>query len=808
MALPIEVDTVEVRGDYVQLDGTSARGVVKFSLKGYLASKGAKTQIVPSTKTATLDANGRFTVNLPAADDPDLSKTGWKYLVQERLFTSTRDYEIIIPLSAKESGVDLADLAPGGTGGGTTTPPDLSDAIRAENALPGVPQATWDVNPLFPAGHPTIQGFATAMSVLRGGTLPLKIHSPNSTFTGKVYRLGYYNGDGAREIATITGAQTTQPSGTVNSATGMVSCANWTASGTWTVPVSATPGVYVIKVYRDDNPEFSSHIGPFVVQSPNRKAPLTVTLSDPTWQAYNYAGANPADIFAGKSLYGVGTSTGFNYDKDNRARAVSYDRPLISRKNLPQATFWNSEYALIRWFERLGYDVDYLSKLDIDASPSVLLDRQIVVSSGHDEYWSLAVRNAFEAARGTGVHLVFATANEAFWRINPTTAGGRTYSCWKDTHDGAVNASGVYSGTWQDTRGINPERRSPSLLTGQRFRLNGISALAMKAKSAHAAIPFWRNTSVAELSAGQEKEFGGHLVGFEANEPADLNGSTETPAGLLRLTEATYAVTGALSDDNGDVYNLSGNYTHAMTLYRVESGAVVFSTGTNQLAWALDETHERRPGVSQLSVPIQQAIVNLFVDLGTAPKSSLPNGLTPPTAVSLNDYPWPPPLAPGTEVFKFATPPTTPDATDGQPLSLGLRFATRATGTWVGVRIWTPLSNPGTVTVAGYNEDSSTPDVAIATGSTSGVSLGQSVDVMFSGPIQISSGSTYTAAMHAMRFVLSGDGVETWPKDTGSMYTSNVPGGIAKYRPSPTIARPTLDPPGTSHYHISPIVQF
>ncbi|GIF08662.1 fibronectin type III domain-containing protein [Actinoplanes siamensis] len=523
-----------------------------------------------------------------------------------------------------------------------TPAPAAETAVEAENRQTGVDKATWDVSGI----DPTIFGYATSMSVARGTGIDLKIHSPNSAWTGVVYRLGWYGSRGARQVGTLGGPQTTQPAGTVDPTTGMASCGNWTVNGSWSVPADATPGVYIITIARADLPSARAHIGPFVVTDPTRKAKIAVKLSDSTWQAYNHAGANPADIHNGKSLYGQGGSSGFTADKSLRAKAVSYDRPLLTRLYYPQTHFMNSEYPLLRWLERLGYDVDYLTCAMVDADPTLLLGRQAVISSGHDEYWSAGMRDAFVGARdaaGNQSNLLFLSANEAFWRIR-FAADRRSFSCWKDTHDAALNPTGLYSGTWQDTRSFNNDRRPASFLTGQRFRLNGIAARSLVATAAQAALPLWRSTPVAALTGSQTWTSPVGVVGFEADEPADTS-STERPAGLIRLSQATATVTGQLADDNGDSYNGSGTYVHAMTAYRAPSGAAVFATGTVQYSWGLDAVHDRA-GTAE-SPTLQQALTNLLADLGAVPPAyPFPAGLEMPTPVTLAAYGFPDVSAP------------------------------------------------------------------------------------------------------------------------------------------------------------------
>ena len=509
----------------------------------------------------------------------------------------------------------------------------MATPISDENALTGTDQ--WDIHGTG-IGSLTIQGYATAMSVVQGGTLSFKVHSPSASWTATVYRLGWYAGLGGREYDVIAGPATTQPAGTVDPVTLAASCANWTVNGTWSVPADATPGMYVIKLRRDDNATLTSHIGPFAVRDPGRKAPILVKASDTTWQAYNHAGTNPSNVLDGRSVYGEGDGGGFEFWQSGatRARAASYDRPFVTRQWLPQTWFFNAEYPLLRWLERCGYDVDYAMCADVDADPSLLLGRDIVISSGHDEYTSPQMWDAFAQACDTGVNLVFLTGNEFFWRINWAT-DRRSFACWKDTHDGALNATGTYSGTWQDTRAFNPDRRPAALLIGQRFRLNGIAAHPPVATATHAASPFWRDTAVADLTGPDTWTGPDGIVGFEGDEPADTD-PAEAPANLIRLSQTSFPVTDGLSDDDGDTYVEDGTYTHAFTLYRADSGALVFGAGTNQYAWALDNIHDRSP--NNLEDPdLKQALANLLADMGALPDTP-PAGLVVPTPVPASAY--------------------------------------------------------------------------------------------------------------------------------------------------------------------------
>jgi hypothetical protein len=131
--------------------------------------------------------------------------------------------------------------------------------IVTENALPGNPSSEWMVTG---AGDLSIQGFATDFSVNRGNTVHFKIRTTASDYTINIYRLGWYNGDGARLVGTgvITASlPQVQPDPITNTTTGLVDCGNWSESAHWDIPANAVSGIYIARLKRTDN-NGASHI--------------------------------------------------------------------------------------------------------------------------------------------------------------------------------------------------------------------------------------------------------------------------------------------------------------------------------------------------------------------------------------------------------------------------------------------------------------------------------------------------------------------------------------------------------------------
>lgn len=512
----------------------------------------------------------------------------------------------------------------------TVTPPPIqgacsapANAIMAENCLPGSPASQWDV---AGSGDPTLQGFATQISVNRGGSVVFKVNTTASAYRFDIYRLGYYGGAGARWVATVQPSASlpqTQPACLNDSNTGLIDCGNWGVSGTWTVPATAVSGIYLARLVRPDTGG-ASHIV-FVVRDDASTSDILFQTSDTTWQAYN--------TFGGNSLY-TGSPAG-------RAYKVSYNRPFNTRSvDNGQDWLFNAEYPMVRWLEANGYDVSYFSGVDADRYGALIRNHRVFLSVGHDEYWSATQRANVEAARNAGVSLAFLGGNDMFWKtrwepsIDSSLAAARTLVCYKETHANAkIDPTSVWTGTWRDARFSPPADggRPENAVIGTLFMVNDGATTAITVPAADGLLRLWRNTTVAKLASGTVATLPSGTLGYEWNVDLD-NGAR--PPGLMRLSTTTVA-NAPLLLDNGSTYG-SGTATHSLTLYRHSSGARVFSAGSVQWAWGLDATHDRSG--TPADVRIQQATVNLLADMGAQPRT-LQTGLVAAAASTDNTAP-------------------------------------------------------------------------------------------------------------------------------------------------------------------------
>ena len=498
---------------------------------------------------------------------------------------------------------------------------------------PGNPASEWDV---AGAGDPSIQGFATDISVDRGETISFKVDTHATDYRLDIYRLGYYGGLGARLVATVQPSASlpqTQPACLSDPSTGLVDCGNWDVSASWRVPATATSGIYIAKLVREDPEDGrASHI-PFVVRDDGGGSDLLFQTSDTTWQAYN--------TYGGNSLY-TGSPAG-------RAYKVSYNRPFTTRCcNFPNgATRAGCSTPSIRWCAGSSAtattSATRRASTPIGAAPSCWSTasscRSATTSTGPATSARTSKRRAPRAC-----NLAFFSGNEVFWKTRwETSIDGSGHRL---PHAGLLqgdarqrqdrSAAGRVDGHVARSALQPAGRRRPPGERAHRDDLHGerapgrrdAGARGGRARCASGATPAsrrWPTGEVAALPTG--------VLGSEWDEDLD-NGSR--PPGLVRLSTTTVADV-QLLQDYGSTY-ASGPATHHLTLYRHASGALVFGAGTIQWAWGLDDQHDDLPG-TPTDARMQQATVNLFADMGVQP-ATLQAGLvaasastdtTPPT---------------------------------------------------------------------------------------------------------------------------------------------------------------------------------
>jgi hypothetical protein len=488
--------------------------------------------------------------------------------------------------------------------------------IPCENTHPGTPFSVWGVDG---AGDPGIQGFATDISVNAGGTIDFKISTSSTAYTLTMYRLGWYQGNGARQVAVVQPSAAlpqTQPACLTDPPTGLVDCGDWAVSASWTVPADAVSGIYLARLA--DTATGAASLIPFVVRDDASTSDILFRTDDTTWQAYNdYGGSN--------TYYGTVASS------NGRAYKVSYNRPWHNRGEGPGFGTANfplyAEYPMIRWLESNGYNVSYTSQIDAERQPlSTLTRHHVLLTAGHDEYWSEGQRAALTAARDAGVDMAFFTGNVSFWKIrwenaiDGSNTPYRTLVTYKETLDGRVldpQDPPTWTGTWRDPRFSPPADggRPENALDGTFFTVNRGSG-APVVTSDFANLRFWRNTAIASLTGAQTKTLAANTIGYEWDEDVD---NASRPPGLFDMSTTTLSVPLKIRDF-GATFG-PGTAVYSPVEYRAASGALVFSAGTVQWAWGLDVAHDQAPdiGSNTPDADMRQATLNVLADMGVRP---------------------------------------------------------------------------------------------------------------------------------------------------------------------------------------------
>lgn len=330
---------------------------------------------------------------------------------------------MVLRLPAAAFAVDcLAAFFASGRAGGRSFPRALArqrvPTVVLENRRRGT--SGW-IGPM--ARGRAIEVYADSTDALPGDAVGVHVSTvPAARYRLVMYRLGWYGGLGAREVACSPscgrdepGAPRAIPSA---DADGRI-IAGWPLTDTVSIGRRWVSGYYLVRALLTSGPEAGASASTYVIVRRRRsRAAMLVQVPVSTWQAYNGWG--------GRSLYdlpGLGP----------RARRVSFDRPYAWYGPGGQGPLgW--ELPLVRYIERHGWDVSYQSDVATDRQPRSLVHHRLVVVAGHSEYWSRTMRDGFERARDRGVNLAFMGANDAYWQVRMEDAG-RTVMSYKSLSD-------------------------------------------------------------------------------------------------------------------------------------------------------------------------------------------------------------------------------------------------------------------------------------------------------------------------------------------------------------------------------------
>ena len=447
------------------------------------------------------------------------------------------------------------------------------------------------VEPLAVWADTPIRGYAELASVNKGDSIGLRISTTAPTYSIEVYRMGWYNGAGARLMSTISNLTGQNQAVPAPDANGMVE-ARWARSYLLATGTTWQSGVYLAKLIASTGQ--SGYI-PFVVRDDAAVADIVFQVAVTTYQAY--------DNWGGKSLYG------FNSEGGVQANRVSFNRPYALWDGA--GMFFDGDYNFVRWLERSNYNVTYTTNVDTHTSPAIMNGRKVFLSSFHDEYWSRPMRDNVTAWRNAGKHLAWFGANAMYWQIRFENGwngtANRTIVAYKESPDPITPTNPSLTTTQWRSAPLNLPENAVIGVMYESYWDWGVSFPWVVQNASH-----WVYTGTGLTNGAQIPK----LVGYEYDKVWN-NG--QTPAGLTVLAASPVR----------DFANRRG--THNASLYTHASGAIVFGAGTIYWPWLLDDNEYQTHGADARVQRMTSNILNRMITGGSGTPTPTPTPTTTPT---------------------------------------------------------------------------------------------------------------------------------------------------------------------------------
>ncbi len=476
----------------------------------------------------------------------------------------------------------------------TIPPIDNSPIIAQENALPGT--SAWMLDkgaiPNF------IQDYLGVSSVLPGGTVPVYVSSPTPVkYIIQVYRLGWYSGLGGKFV-TQSPELTSLAQGYWYPGPGLLNCktcvltpathtidANWKVSYQLKINTDWLSGVYLLKFVAHQLRIFAESFATLIVRNDSSRSTFLVDYPTNTDQAYNYWGGYSTYIHATKSIISGDEANSFD-----RAPVVSFNRPYWSDDGA--GTLFDFEIDTIRYLERSGYNVTYTTDVNLSENPQSMLNHKAVIIMGHDEYWTVSMRDGAETAIKDGVSFAFLGANDCYWqsRYLPDMHGNkdRLFVSYKvKSHVSAFSEQlkldpdyatqpSLVTTMWRDTLIKRPENAMMGLMYLSYFSSGKYAPDWVVAQTAASSL-FLTGTG---LYPGEHIK--GGLLGYEVDGVVN-NGFMPKDEVILSQSPVVDAYKHTVMASTG--------------YYYAPSGALVFDAGSIWWSWGLDDLSP--PGVSK-----------------------------------------------------------------------------------------------------------------------------------------------------------------------------------------------------------------
>ncbi len=351
--------------------------------------------------------------------------------------------------------------------------------------------------------RPAIEGYAEQLSYLPGETVVVSCSCRTPTFSVEIARVG-----AVREISSlvndIPGHWREVPEHASSRG------CEWPESFRYTIPEDQRSGYHEIVLRSTDEAtgRLTESYAFFVVRPrevASESPSLLLVLATNTYNAYNDWG--------GPSLYTGATQVSFR--RPMAAGFLKKPEPHVRYPNVAElddpehehfrswadlhglarwsgsAGWHNWERSFVRWAEQEGYRVDVAVNSDLEFHPEVLDGHRLVVSVGHDEYWSWGMRDHLEAFVERGGNVAFFSGNSVCWQVRYED-DGQTMVCYKSSYEDdpvyGTDRQHLLSTLWCSALVGRPE----NTLTGVSFSRGGYIRMGRAVPRATGGYMTWR----------------------------------------------------------------------------------------------------------------------------------------------------------------------------------------------------------------------------------------------------------------------------------------------------------------------------
>ncbi|MDH4278062.1 MAG: hypothetical protein OEW83_08270 [Acidimicrobiia bacterium] len=400
----------------------------------------------------------------------------------------------------------------------------------------------------------------------------------------------------------------------------------------------------------------------FVLRPPagRRGNPLLV-LATNTWNAYNQWG--------GRCLYSGAESVSFarplergylhRPGSDDPSLPDGFDGRVANIDGDPEhaalqryqadghwplwtgsAGWHNWERRFVAWAETNGWSIDVAVNADLEFHPEVLDGANGLLSVGHDEYWSWAMRDTVDAWVDDGGRWGVFSGNTCFWQVR-FTDDGRSMVCHRGAARGtdAVADRSRMTGSWSDPLVRRPENTT----TGLSFTRGGYYRMGLAVADGDGTYTIHRPDhwalSGTGLAAGDRLGEGRFIVAYEVDgcdlttidgrpqptgldgTPGDLTVIATAPARLISITDERCEAPAALwasVDPPGDLESTAAMLFgddrpehveriaagHAVIGAFERGAGSVFNAGTTDWAYGLDPPEQPDPAVATVTTNV------------------------------------------------------------------------------------------------------------------------------------------------------------------------------------------------------------